>query len=683
MDAPAELTGGNVKDNRPAFIASSMLVGFLVLSIWLIMQYVAGEKERDIENWQAKLAVLAEAQKRSVESWLDDQISNLEDVASNPLLEIYLTMGGVDEKDVTEVQRGQAGHLKNLIAAAASRSGVFKQAPPISSNQKNTLLEGIGILDREDRPLLSTRYFPSDDDEVKTASIRARNTGKAVVQGIYSNSLLEPRLIIAVPVKIIQATKSSEEYSGSVVAVINPENNLYKILTQHWLSTNTDETLLILASYASTVYVSPIKADRPIFYQVASSNEKIAANFALKKIGGFAIKNDYSGKEVLVTSRKIKNTEWVLLQKIDAKEALSESRAYQEFVLTVFMLIIFVIAISFIAIWRHASSVRLKKTTDRLEARTELLIAVSDNIGDPIFLLDHNNNFVFVNYALSSCLKLTGEIRGMPMNHVFDKETTDGLLGLLSSGSDVKNHVMKLSIADCSITAHVTVVGLKHGKYKESALYVLHDITSIKEVQDRHNRLLEGIISTLAHATDMHDPHCANHSERTREVAVAIAQAMELPDERVNALAMAAQLANIGKLYLPGEMLTKMEPLTEEEEEILRNNVNDTVEILKGLDFDGPVIKIIEQKNEYLDGSGYPAAISAEEILQESRVLSVANAFVAMSSARAYRKGMPVQEALNKLLEQSDSRYDRHVVAALFHVAENRSDWSNWQDVQI
>jgi HD-GYP domain-containing protein (c-di-GMP phosphodiesterase class II) len=573
--------------------------------------------------------------------------------------------------------------LRNLIVAAANRSGVFKQAPPISSNQKNILLEGIGILNSQNKLLLSTRYFPKEDEDARLASSKAMSTGKVIVQGIYSNNIREPRLTIAVPVKVIQAGKDGDTFPGAVVAVINPADSLYKILTQHWLTTSTDETLLVKTSDASTVYMSPPTDGRSIFHQVASSNEKIAANYAHQNIGGFAVKNDYRGIEVLVTSRKINNTDWVLAQKIDASEALSESRSHQDFVLTVFLLVVFVITVSFVAIWRHSTSVRLKKTTDRLEARTELLIAVSDNIRDPIFLLDHNNNFVFANKALSTCLKLTDEIRGMPMNHVFDKETTDNLLGLLSSQSDVKNHVMELSIADCNTTAHVTVVWLKHGKYKESALYVMHDITSLKEVQDRHNRLLEGIISTLVRATDMHDPHCANHSERTREVAVAIAQAMELPEERVNALAMAAQLANIGKLYLPGDMLTKMEPLTDEEEVILRNNVNDTIEILKDLEFDGPVIKFIEQKNEYLDGSGYPAAISSDEILQESRVLSVANAFVAMSSARAYRKGMPVQEALNKLLEQADSRYDRHVVAALFHVAENRSDWSSWQDVQV
>ena len=269
----------------------------------------------------------------------------------------------------------------------------------------------------------------------------------------------------------------------------------------------------------------------------------------------------------------------------------------------------------------------------------------------------------------------------MLISHVFDVDATEQLLDLRGK-QDVTNQVMELSILDCKATAHATVVALNSGKYKNCDLYVLHDITGLKEAQDKHNRLLEGIISTLVHAADMHDPHCANHSERTREVAMAIAQAMELPEARCNTLAMAALLANIGKLYLPREVLTKMDKLTSEEEKMLRSASTNSVDLLKDIEFDGPVIKFIEQRNEHLDGTGYPAGLSGDDILQESRILSVSNAFVAMTSARAYRAGKPIKEVLDILLEQVDACYDRHVVAALFHVAENRSDWVSWQEVK-
>jgi PAS domain S-box-containing protein len=329
---------------------------------------------------------------------------------------------------------------------------------------------------------------------------------------------------------------------------------------------------------------------------------------------------------------------------------------------------------------------RLQRITQRLAARTALLNAVGDNIRDHIFLLDADENIIFINKTLADCLGVHYEdIVGRSLHHIFSLETSERLLDLKRSSEHdvIRNKVMQLSIADDDHVYHVSLVSLMQGDYKNALLYVLHDITQLQATQDRHNRLLEGIIATLVYATDRHDPHCAHHSERTREVAVAVARAMGLPEDRINVLSMAALLANIGKLYLPREILTKLEPLTVEEERMLQQHVTYSVEILKDLEFDGPVIKIIEQKNERPDGKGYPAGLAADDIMQEAKIIAVANAFVAMSSARAYRPGKPMNEVIDAMLDQADEAFDRNVIAALFHVAENRSDWKNWQVVQM
>jgi HD-GYP domain-containing protein (c-di-GMP phosphodiesterase class II) len=75
-----------------------------------------------------------------------------------------------------------------------------------------------------------------------------------------------------------------------------------------------------------------------------------------------------------------------------------------------------------------------------------------------------------------------------------------------------------------------------------------------------------------------------------------------------------------------------------------------------------------------MDGSGYPQGLSGEAILLTARILAVANAFVALVSPRAYRDEVPIPQALDQLLAESKDKYDRHVVAALFHIAENRTD---------
>ncbi len=182
------------------------------------------------------------------------------------------------------------------------------------------------------------------------------------------------------------------------------------------------------------------------------------------------------------------------------------------------------------------------------------------------------------------------------------------------------------------------------------------------------------LVSVLVRLIDLHDPHCADHSVRTADVAVAIGKAMELGEVELETLSLAAKLANLGKIVAPRELLTKPGNLTYQEREIMRDGENLARETLAQLEFDGPVTEIIAQKRENMDGSGALKGLSGDEIHICARILAVANAFVAMTSSRAYREGLGVEGTLDRLLEDSSTRFDRRVVGALFFIAENRPD---------
>lgn len=629
---------------------------------------------------------MAESQQYAVEGWFQEQLENMETLASNPLLQLYATQQDLSVEPDDETERGQLHHLKNLINAASDHADVFTPINKVNSNVENKVNDGIAIVNNAG-VLLATRYFPIDAAEVVASFQSAIDSKAFYISTIYDSAERQPRLIIVAPVRSVQSL-SPDDIKAAVVAVINPKDNLFELLVKDWVTIRTEETLLVAREDDRVTYLSPLKNGYQIFGNRSPGTEaptsNIVSSAVLENIGENVLMQDYRHVDVLATARKIRNTPMTLVQKIDVAEALAESSSHQQFILTIFLLAVFVITLSFIAIWRHATSLRLQKATRRLEARAALLNAVGDSINDHIFLLDHKNKLVFINDALARSFSIDNvDIRGKALNHIFNKEITDRLLKIkpADDGSDVRNKEMRLDFKDRRRDYHISIVALRHPDYKQSHLYVMHDITELKDSQGRHNRLMDGIISTLAQAIDKHDPHCAHHSERTREVAIAIAQAMELAKERIDVLSMAALLANIGKLYIPAEVLTNMEPLTPAEELMLKENINYSVEILKDLEFDGPVIEFVQQKNECLDGSGYPNGVSGDAIFQESRILSVANAFVAMTSSRAYRPGKPVKDVLDILLSEADTRYDRHVIAALFHVAENHSDWLSWQQV--
>ncbi|MCK4705254.1 MAG: PAS domain S-box protein, partial [Gammaproteobacteria bacterium] len=594
-------------NNRPVIIAVVLLSLFFSGSVWLVFEYVSAEKKRDIEDWQARLSIMAESQQHAVEAWLDVQVENINTLSSNPLLQLYVSQRSADKTLINETERGQLSHLKNLINATAERARVFTPINEIKNNIKSDINDGMAIVD-EAGVLLATRYFPVHDEKIKQSYHRAVEK-----KAVYISNITDmrapgatepaPRLIIIVPVSSVQAMNAND-IRAAVVAVINPENNLYKLLLKEWLTTTSEESLLVSLTANNINYLSRLKQGYEVFHQQVITGEKsqgfIAESIAAKSIGSFSVLPDYRQLSVLATARLIHNTTMILVQKIDVNEALFESRSHQKFILTSFLLVVFIITISFIAIWKHATSLRLQKAKQRLEARTALLNAVGDSIKDHMFLLDHKNKLVFINDALAKSFHIDNvDIRGKALNHVFNNEITEQLLEIKpgKNGDNIRNKEMRLAFNKNRYDYHVSVMALNHTAYKQSHLFVMHDITEIKDAQGKHNRLMDGIISTLAHVIDKHDPHCEHHSQRTREVAIAIAGAMGLPKERVDVLAMAALLANIGKLYIPTEILTNMEPLTEEESLVLRENINYSVEILKDLEFGGPVIEFVQQKN--------------------------------------------------------------------------------------
>ncbi len=661
----------------------AFLVVFFVLSIVLILKYIEKERSRDLTGWQSRLAILVEIQRSKIEDQLAERKALLEELASNPSLQLYLSQYKLLQGSNDEIMHAQFSHLRNLLSATAKR---FDFAEAAGKDSLNTEFHdekhyGLAVLGDAGELLLATRGFPKELPVLNELVENAFADGKPVLIDMFS-VVSKPVYGFIIPVHPVQQLQSNKAIGA--VMVLLPANELYARLQNTHVDTRTDETLLVTNRDGTVVYMSTLQQGFNVFHQMPSNNNELASVFAIDHPGGFSQKRDYQGIEVLVTGRKVANTPWTIVQKIATAEALAESDRHQRFLLTSFLLLTAFITVLFIAIWRHSTSLRLQKITSALEARTALLNAVSDNINEHIFLVDDEANFVFANLSMANCLSVKpDEVVGKSMASVLGTDVADTIAQLsCERDSGSMPCMVSLPIGHSEEnTYHVSTVTLQQGEYSNTKLYVLHDITNLKREQEKRDRLSRGIITTLVKAVDLHDPYCVDHSERTREVAIAIAKELKLDKARYDTLELAALLANIGKLFVPREILTKMEPLTATENNILKKHVDYSVEILQQLAFEGPVVEIIAQKNEHLDGSGYPAGLSGEQIMLEGRILAVANAFVAMASSRAYREGRAINDVIDILLKQSDSQYDRHVVAALFHIAENKTNWKQWQSV--
>lgn len=177
-------------------------------------------------------------------------------------------------------------------------------------------------------------------------------------------------------------------------------------------------------------------------------------------------------------------------------------------------------------------------------------------------------------------------------------------------------------------------------------------------------RALESTAATLAEVVEIRDPYTAGHQRRVAALAVALAQELGLPPERVEAVRLAALLHDIGKIAVPAEVLNKPGKLVELEMRFVRKHPWAAYKVLKEIPFPYPVAEIVLQHHERLDGSGYPKGLKGEEIGLEARILAVADVVEAMLSHRPYRPPYSLEQVLQKIEREKGLRFDLKVVEA-------------------
>ena len=184
----------------------------------------------------------------------------------------------------------------------------------------------------------------------------------------------------------------------------------------------------------------------------------------------------------------------------------------------------------------------------------------------------------------------------------------------------------------------------------------------IKQGYEKLQRTMEATIYTISKIIETKDPYTAGHQNTVSQLAVAIAQEMKLPEDKIEGIRIAALVHDIGKINIPAEILSKPSKLNDMEFSLIKNHPKIGYDILRKIDFSWPVAKIVLQHHEKIDGSGYPQGLKGEKILLEAKIIGVADVVEAMSSHRPYRPALGIDKALEEISQNKGILYDPEVV---------------------
>ena len=381
-----------------------------------------------------------------------------------------------------------------------------------------------------------------------------------------------------------------------------------------------------------------------------------------------------------ILSEPVPGTPWQVLYGVDAGIIRGHIVATRIVVSLLILAALGCVAAGVLVVWwrqsLHNSIALAEQYRDfaaRLEAQHQLLNSINDTITEEITVVDISRRIVYVNTAFAERVDrdprgCTGEaIHHLLPPHLarrfaeWDARVLKGEAMLAEVYEDREGTTPRwLAISKVPFPdADGTVSGV---------VTVIRDITEAQIARERQRQTMEDTIRVLSRSVAAADPYLANHADRLREVAVGIARGMGCTEAEIDTLATAASLSQIGKIFLPRELIRKETRLTPAQRQKLTAHIDLALDALKGISFELPVPQTLEQIHERLDGSGYPRGRGGAEITLLGRILGVADVFAARTEPRSYREAVSAAKVL-EIFREHPEKYDAGVVEVLARIA--------------
>lgn len=304
-----------------------------------------------------------------------------------------------------------------------------------------------------------------------------------------------------------------------------------------------------------------------------------------------------------------------------------------------------------------------------------MLDSVNASLQAGLMLMDKNGRLQMCNPAFGQIAgKDENDLKDTPVGDVLPQEAAtrlmEGMAQVTGSGKEGSIEISIPQPGDVRLY-RVTLFPFEDAdtpsaEGKGGCVGIFQDITEFRRRAEAARERQANSIAALVRAIESVDVNLIGHSMKMEHVADLLSGTMSLPDKDRETLRLAARLSQVGKIFVPRELLTKKGKLTPEEQAEVMRAPEYAYRILRDMQFNLPVPDAVFQMGERMDGSGLPQHLAGEAINHNARILAVVNAFCAMVSPRSYRAGMQPEEAVGLLMK--DQGFDNEIVFALSQI---------------
>ena len=330
------------------------------------------------------------------------------------------------------------------------------------------------------------------------------------------------------------------------------------------------------------------------------------------------------------------------------------------------------------ALFKHQTEVRLQENQ-------RLLATTLGSLSDSVLSTDTDGRLTYLNPAALSLLNIElEEAMGMEVPGLFSILEQDTRLPVSAleeicsprSAQPLCEDMILCPPNGAEVPVSISVSPLTGpGGAFQGRVLVLRNVATKKQAEADLRASMDALKTTfrqtvraLASMAEKRDPYTGGHQHRVARLACAIGREMALPQDQLEGLEVAGTLHDVGKIYVPAEILSKPAKLSLMEMGMMRTHPEVGYEILREVSFPWPVARSVMEHHERMDGSGYPNGVMGADICLEARILAVADVVEAMSSHRPYRASLGILAALSEVENGRGTLFDAEVVDACMEI---------------